>query len=244
MRSIRVVVALMMSSLLAACGGGGSSSSSDQDFCNYIRTVSELNAEPGQDDVLGAIDEIISRAPNAELKSALQDLRPVIEKMQSMDANDPSAFGDVMSMMFDPKVVAAGAVIEKYSVDVCGFEPSTDTSMDVGSDSTTEPVDSIASSGLDSLDSSNISDAVESVLADLAPGAYVSSSGWTSSGSQILVDVDVTGTDEVDGMPLCTAVVDLIVSAELTEGFSITITLDGNPIAVASSDSECAPVGD
>lgn len=247
----RIRLALTIPTLIAAAscggdGGGTSSSMSDEAFCEYVQSFENLDPEIAGDDILGAMDGMIERAPNDELRGALEDLRPILEKMSDIDANDEAAFGEVMSLMFDPKVIAAGEVLEKYSVDVCGFEESgSDSSMDSGGDWTTDPDMSMPTNAYENLESGQISDAVAAVLASQAPDAYVASSGWSSSGSGISVDVDITGADDVDGVPVCQAVVDLLTELSADGSFTISITLDGQSIAGADSEgdpAECTPI--
>lgn len=240
MKLLRSIALVSIIGVLPGCGGDdGGSSSSDADFCEYLRTLEDIDPEAAPGDALEAIDQIIDRAPGGDVKEALQELRPVFEKMVTIDPNDEAAFGEIMSLMFDPKVVAAGAVLEKYGTDVCGFEDTSGGSpADTSGGWTTEPDSSVAPSALEDLESGDISDAVEAVLADLAPDAYVASSGWSSGGSTFAVDVDVTGTDEVDGVPLCEAVADLLTETDSDAAFSISVTLDGTQIARADSETD------
>jgi hypothetical protein len=238
MRLVRVLALAGVVVLGTACGGDGGSSSTDAEFCDYLRTLEDLDPEAAPADALAAIDEVIDRAPNTELRSALLDLRPIFELMTTLDPNDEDAFTQMMSIMFDPKVIAAGEVLDTYGTEVCGFEDtSTDAPLDSDVSFTTTPDMSTPATALEELESSDISDAAERVLADLAPGAYVASSGWSSFGSTFSVDVDITGTDAVDGVPVCEAVVDLLRGVDAQAEFSISITLDGTPIASSNMDS-------
>lgn len=238
MRLIRVLALASVVAVSSSCGGSdGGSATSDAEFCEYLRTLENIDPEAAPDDALTAIDEIIDRAPNSNVEGALRDLRPIFELMTTLDPNDEAAFGEMMSIMFDPKVVAAGAVLEEYGNDVCGFEDSNlDQPADTQSSDATDSDTTASMSALEDLESSDISDAAERVLADVAPGAYVASSGWSSFGSTFSVDVDITGTDEVDGVPVCEAVVDLLRGVDPDAEFSISITLDGTPIATSNVD--------
>lgn len=241
MKILRTLAVLSVIAVASSCGGGGgdSSSSADSDFCEYLRTLEDIDPEAAPDDALAAIDQIIDRAPDGEIKGALEDLRPIFESMVNIDPNNEEAFTEMMSLMFDPKVIAAGEVLEKYGADVCGFEDTSgDSPADTGGDWTTDAdFGQAPASALEELESSDISDAVERVLADLAPDAYVASSGWSSMGSGFSVDVDVTGADDIDGVPLCDAVGELLTDTDPNAEFTISITLDGTPIAQGDSDS-------
>jgi len=240
MKILRVLALFSVIAVASSCGGGGSSSSNaDGDFCEYLRGLEDIDPEAAPDDALAAIDEIVDRAPDGEIKGALEDLRPVLESMVNIDPNDEEAFTEMMSLMFDPKVIAAGEVLDKYGTEVCGFEDTSgDSSVDTGGDWTTDAdFGQESASALEALESSDISAAVERVLADVAPGASIASSGWSSMGSGFSVDVDVTGAEGIDGVPLCDAVGELLTDTDPNAVFSISITLDGTPIAFGDSDS-------
>jgi hypothetical protein len=241
MKILRALALFTVIAVASSCGGGSgdSSSNADSDFCEYLRTLEDIDPEAAPDDALAAIDQIIERAPDGEIKGALQDLRPMFEAMVNIDPNSEEAFTEMMALMFDPKVIAAGEVLEKYSTEVCGFEDTSgDSPVDTGGDWTTDAdFGQAPASALEDLESSDISDAVERVLADLAPGAYVASSGWSSMGAGFSVDVDVSGTDDVDGVPLCDAVGELLTDTEPGSEFTISITLDGTPIANGDSET-------
>ena len=238
MKILRALALFSVVAVAPSCGGGGESSTSEADFCEYLSTLEDIDPEAAPDDAVAAIDQIIDRAPDGEIKGALEDLRPIFEAMVNIDPNDEAAFGEIMSLMFDPKVIAAGEVLEKYGTEVCGFEDtSSDSPADTSGDWTTDPDMTVQPSSFEDLESGQISDAVTAVLADLAPDAYVASSGWSSMGAGFSVDVDVSGTDDVDGVPLCDAVGELLTDTDPEAAFTISITLDGTPIARGDSDS-------
>jgi hypothetical protein len=241
MKILRALALFSVITVATSCGGGGgdASSNADSDFCEYLRTLEDIDPEAAPDDALAAIDQIIERAPDGEIKGAIEDLRPVLESMVNIDPNDEEAFTEMMSLMFDPKVIAAGEVLDKYGTEVCGFEDASgDSPVDTGGDWTTDAdFGQSPASALEELESSDISDAVERVLADQSPDAYVASSGWSSMGSSFSVDVDVTGADDIDGVPLCDAVGELLTDTDPSAEFTISITLDGTPVARGDSDS-------
>jgi len=239
MKIFRSLALFSVIAVASSCGGGGDSATSEADFCEYLSTLEDIDPEASPDDAVAAVDQIIDRAPDGEIKGALEDLRPIFEAMVNIDPNDEAAFGEIMSLMFDPKVIAAGEVLEKYGTEVCGFEDTSgDSSVDTGGDWTTDAdFGQEPASALEELESSDISDAVERVLADLAPDAYVASSGWSSMGSSFSVDVDVTGAENIDGVPLCDAVGELLTDTDSSAKFTISITLDGTPIARGDSES-------
>lgn len=120
--------------VVSACGSG--TPSADQDFCDYISSIDEMDAEANPQEALATFDETIRRAPNKDVREALQQLREVFEKLTTIDPNDEEGITEMMSLMFDPKIVAAGEVLDAYSKDVCGIE--SDASTGFGSDSSTD----------------------------------------------------------------------------------------------------------
>jgi len=239
MTPLRVVAVLAFVATLAACGGGdGGSGTSDAEFCEYLNNIEDIDVDAAPEEALAAIDEIIDRAPNSEIKGALQDLRPIFETMSSIDPNDEAAFEEMMAIMFDPKVIAAGEVLEKYGVEVCGFkETSGDTPLDTSNDLPSDPGIDVEPTALEDLESSDISDAVEAVLADVSSEAFVASSGWSSMGAGFSVEVDISGISEIDGVPLCEAVAELLFATDPDAEFTISVTLDGKPIATSNMDN-------
>lgn len=262
MKSFRICALVSVLAVVASCGGGNGSSTADTEFCDYLRTLEDIDPEAAPDDALAAIDDIIDRAPQGEVKGALQDLRPIFEAMTNIDPNDEAAFGEMMSLMFDPKIIAAGEVLEKYGAEVCGFEDASNDTTDTTDGGWMTDSNSGAATGsnvlpgtrrsstpgssqvandqpveLEELDSSDISHAVERVLFDQDPDAYVASSGWSSMGGTFSVDVDITGIDDPDGVPLCEAVVELLKETDPDAPFEISITHDGRPIASSNLDN-------
>lgn len=115
--------------LAVSCGGdGGGSTSTDTEFCEFIRTFDKLDPETDLDQALAAIDELTNRAPSAEVKQALEDLRPIIGKIAEFDPTDEAALAEIMPLLADPKVIAASDVLDTYSRDVCGFDQTDGTS--------------------------------------------------------------------------------------------------------------------
>jgi hypothetical protein len=77
MKILRALALLSVIAVATSCGGGGgdSSSNADSDFCEYLRTLEDIDPEAAPDDALAAIDQIIDRAPDGEIKGAIEDLR-------------------------------------------------------------------------------------------------------------------------------------------------------------------------
>ena len=115
--------------LAVSCGGdSGGPSSTDAEFCQFIETFDSLDPETDLDQALAAIDELTNRAPNADVKKALEDLRPIFGKIAEFDPTDEAAFAEIMPLLMDPKVIEASEVLDTYGRDVCGFEQTDDAS--------------------------------------------------------------------------------------------------------------------
>lgn len=142
MRRLSVIAAAgaLFASIATGCGDDGDevASASTEDFCALFEDVA---TEEGDDDVdLAELDRVIAAAP-AELRGDLGVLRDVFQQMDGVDEDDPEAFGQVMSVMFDPEVTGAIERIEAWGVENCGFEPSDDLSgfeLDVDQDAAVE----------------------------------------------------------------------------------------------------------
>ena len=107
---------------IAACGSAsGSSALSDAEFCREIERLEET--EP-TDDIRGAaiiLADLVKKAPNTEVRQALQVMQPAFEKLAEIDENDPEAMSRFFELMMDEDIVTAGEVLERYITDVCGF---------------------------------------------------------------------------------------------------------------------------
>lgn len=106
-------------------GGSGGKSLSDEEFCAEIEALDDV--DPSVDDmadVVTMIEDLADKAPNDELRDAMLALVPVMSALADIDENDPDAMNEVMEIMMDPEVLAAGELIETYSTETCGIEPS------------------------------------------------------------------------------------------------------------------------
>lgn len=243
MKPLRVL-AVLLPVTLVACGGGdggGSNAMDEAEFCEYVATVEESDFEEEPDQMFAALDAMIDRAPNEDLNDALKKLREVMEKMSATDSTDEEAFAEIMSLMFDPEVIAAGETIEKFSTEVCGFPADSETG-----DTTTDESSTDATSGADSgyifddMEAGDISDAVGAYLSDEGSEAYVASSGLSSSGGYTDVTTDISGVDEIDGVAICEAIERAVTDATTDTEYAISVTLDGTEIAVRGVGESCS----
>lgn len=133
-RSFVVLASLGTGVLLVGCGGddsgsgsggsGGGDAVSIEEFCDKISAL-ESAVEP--DDMASAvavIADLADSAPTDELKDALETMLPVLEGMAEIDENDPDAMNELMTLMMDPDVMEASAVMEAFGDEECGFTPS------------------------------------------------------------------------------------------------------------------------
>ena len=223
------LIALAATPIVAVACGSSSSRLSDEEFCAKLsdfQSASNVNSDASSPEALKAILPLIAdlakNAPNDELKKALETMGPIIEKMSSLDENDPDAFGEMMSLMFDPAVASAGKVIETYSTDVCKFPPTTDSSSIDDSSMTFPP------SVMDVMDYEDVNAALEPLKSTNYPNGYISSAGFegTADGGT-LVTVDFADTDTVDAVAVCEAIDAAITEKSTDTNVSIKVSVDG-----------------
>ena len=246
-------IALAVTPLVAVACGSSSSRSSDEEFCAKLadfQTASDVNSDASSPEALKAIlpliAELAKTAPNDELKNALETMGPAIEKMSSLDENDPDAFSEMMSLMFDPEVASAGKVIEAYSTDVCKFPPTTDSSSIDDSAMTFPPSTddrSMFNEGtiLADMGYEDINNAVAPLKSTNFPNGYIISAGieGTADGSS-LVTVDFADTDTVDPVAVCEAIDAAIAEKTTDTNVSIKVSVDGKEVGGRPVGGTCS----
>lgn len=217
-----------------ACGGGGSAGAggSDGAFCAKLR---ELEAMPESDDpaeALKQLAELAKVAPNDEVREAMAALQPIVEKITSLDTDNEDAFGELMALFFDPDVIKAGEVLDKYSVDVCGLEPSDSSTEDSGDDTS-----GTGDGGdvFDDLEAGEIGDAVSDELATVSPDTVYSGSSMSANGDTTDIRIDLSGDRSYDADALCGFVLDFVAENSTDTAINVTIAHDGSDAAT------CAP---
>ncbi|TVR26823.1 MAG: hypothetical protein EA389_04765 [Ilumatobacter sp.] len=109
-------------------GGAGGAALSDEAFCARISQLEEetdaMTADESDAMFLDAMTELRAAAPNDEVRDALGTFVDFFEEIDSLDENDPEAFERIFELAESPEFASAEAVLEDYSVNVCGFEPS------------------------------------------------------------------------------------------------------------------------
>lgn len=135
MRKTILVLAPCLASLafLPGCGGDsggtftGRASTSDKAFCQEIEQLDSLDI---QTDIAKAADilaELARKAPNSEVRNALNVIAPIFAKISTVDQNDPNAMQEILASMSSPDVQAASQVLDRYGKDICGFTSSGDS---------------------------------------------------------------------------------------------------------------------
>jgi hypothetical protein len=238
--------------LLAACGGDdGGSAASDEEFCAELAALEEADAgSDGSDELdaeaLSQLQDLADRAPDEELRTAIETLGDIAEQMSDLDEDDPEAFGQVMALMFDPEVISAGETLDTYMVDVCGMDPDEtsgeitgeDASGDDGSGDDTDADDSVSDgsvSTFDALDSSGLNDGFEGVLDDLDVDSQGRSVG-VSGGAEVTVVFDAAGVADADPVEVCEGVAALVddALAEVNDPDPVTVEVEADGELVAS----------
>ena len=247
------LVALAVTPIVAVSCGSSSNRSSDEEFCAKLIEIEASNALNLEDndpevlkEMLTVFADLAKTAPTDELKKAFETMGPLLEKMSEIDENDPDAFGELFSMMFDPEVAAAGETFDAYSTDVCKFPPSTDSSS-IDDSSMTFPPSTDDQSMFDEgtiladMGSDDISDAVEALKSTNFPNGYISSSGIevTGDGSS-LVTVDFADTDSVDAVAVCEAIDAAITEKTTDTNVSIKVSVNEKEVGGRPVGGTCS----
>lgn len=247
------IVALAVTPIVAVSCGSSSNRLSDEEFCAKLMEIDASNAFNLDDndpemlkEMLIVFADLAKTAPTDELKKAFETMGPLLEKMSQIDENDPDAFGEVMSMMFDPEVAAAGKVFDDYSTDVCKIPPTTDSSSIDDSAMTFPPStdDQIMfdeGTILGDMAAEEITNAVEALKSTNFPNGYISSSGIEATGDgSSLVTVDFADTDSVDAVAICEAIDAAIAEKTADTNVSIKVSVDGKEVGGRPVGGTCS----
>lgn len=247
------IVALAVTPIVAVSCGSSSNRLSDEEFCAKLMEIDASNAFNLDDndpemlkEMLIVFADLAKTAPTDELKKAFETMGPLLEKMSQIDENDPDAFGEVMSMMFDPEVAAAGETFDAYSTDVCKIPPTTDSSSIDDSAMTFPPStdDQIMfdeGTILGDMAAEEITNAVEALKSTNFPNGYISSSGIEATGDgSSLVTVDFADTDSVDAVAICEAIDAAIAEKTADTNVSIKVSVDGKEVGGRPVGGTCS----
>lgn len=223
-------------------GGNGGKALSDEEFCAEIVALDDV--DPSVDDmadVATMIEDLADKAPDDELRDAMLTLIPVMTAMGDIDENDPDAMNEVMEIMMDPEVLAAGELIEKYSTETCGI----DGSADEGSSESSETIPTLGSNGgyiFDDMEAGDISDYVEAYGSDYFPNGYVSSTSMSGADGYTEVILDFADADSLDGVALCEVIAEGIAMSTADTAVRIVVQENTFDVAVREVDGDCAAV--
>ena len=223
-------------------GGSGAEALSDEEFCAEIATLDSV--DPSVDDmadVVTMLEDLADKSPNDELRDAMLTLIPVMTAMGDIDENDPDAMNEVMEIMMDPEVMAAGELLETYSSETCGI----DGSADEGGSESTETIPPLGSNGgyiFDDMEAGDISDYVEAYGSDYFPNGYVSSTSMSGADGYTEVIMDFADADSLDGVALCEVIAEGIAMSTADTAVRIVVQEDTVEVAVREVDGECAAV--
>lgn len=123
-RHARVFVLPLFAGALAlpACGGDSPASSSDEAFCQEIERLDELDIEEDIASAAEILGDLAKKAPNDEVRNALELIAPIFQRLSEVDEADVTAMQEIFALMSSPEVTAASDVLDRYGSDVCGFD--------------------------------------------------------------------------------------------------------------------------
>lgn len=225
----------------SACGGDadGTKALSEAELCDKIASLeSTMSDNSDTTAMLAVLADLADSAPTTELRNAIKTLTPILEQLDGIDESDPDAISKAMGIMMDPKVIAAGSVLEKFTTETCGLTETTDPPSDELSGDT---VDGTGDIFVDT-SAGEISDYVDANGADYFPNGYVSSTSISGAGDTPEVIVDIADADSIEGVALCRLISEYISASTSDAPVRIVIQKDTVDIAVREVDGECTPV--
>jgi len=181
---------------------------------------------------IAIMNELIEVAPNDELRDALKVLVPVMTEMEDVDENDPEAMSKVFEIIMDPKVIAAGEVIEKYSTEVCGI--ADETTVGTGS-ITMGTTDNI----FDDVDLDEIQNYVLSEASQYFVGGQIGSNGMEGNDGYTIYTMDFVDAVELGAVAICETIAEGLSMATTDPSVVIIVQNNGTDVAVREIDSDC-----
>lgn len=241
-----LMIGMVALASLTSCGGSGDSdqaSGKDNEFCSELR---RLENEPDTSDPAAALEALAGladKAPNDKVRDALESLAPIIEQLSSADVTDEEAFGTFLGLAFSPEFQKAGKVLEEYSVEVCGFEPSDSESTDSTDGGNGDNGSGAGSTGaiFDDLEASDIGDAVNEYLDAESPDTEYRGVSMSAAGDATLVEIFLEGA-EPDAVRVCEVVVDFIDEESGDPAVEIAIKHLEIVVAERKPGGDCAAV--
>ncbi len=129
---MRIVVGVVLVSalVLVGCGsdaagpGGGGSVEA---FCTLMEESESSGEEldPTTAEGKEKLQEVLDAAPS-EIKGDVEVLFGMIDDFEGVDEDDPEAFEQAFSLMFNPEFISAAENLDTFAVEECGLPPSGD----------------------------------------------------------------------------------------------------------------------
>lgn len=201
----------------------------DAAFCARFEEMEDEFDDADDDEfdaeAFAALAELAAAAPDPGVRDALLQFGELAAQLEGLDDDDPAAFGIALGLMFDPEFLASMETLERYLVDVCGFD-DTGFGFDDGFDS-----------GVDEVDIAFDEDAYDEVWDDLSLlrdpieerlGNSVQGIGTMRMMGPPTITLDVD-TDAVDPLEACEVAGDV---------FDELLAADGLPVEVNDLDFE------
>lgn len=169
-------------------------SADSTDYCEQAQELADADADVAADPAAGLerIESLQSVAPD-ELDADFDVIADVVEQLSALDEDDPESFEQIMTIAFDPEVMAASDAIATYTQDECGIDLE-------GSDDSTDSTDTTDTFGDGSDEFEDGSDPTELHIEDVDVIKESSGGTWAAklSGTAISmgVNVQVSAMDE------------------------------------------------
>lgn len=129
----RLLAAAALAVVAGACGGSddaGGNDASGGDFCDQLNEVIESG---DTDEDLGAAAEKFAAlgddAPD-EVREALEVISDALSELSDLDEDDPESFSLIFDVIGRDDVVEATEDVERYGVEECGLEPTSDADVE------------------------------------------------------------------------------------------------------------------
>jgi len=255
----RLVAVVAVAVVAGACGGSDESTtagdSSGEEFCDQIRELEESGDT--DDDLAAAAEELNALIDNApdELRGDLEVVSEAFSELSDLDEDDPESFTAIFEVFGREEVIEATDNLERYGVEECGLDPTSDAGDEGDAVSTDDDAadDAELGDGDDDRDESGefasdddpydeefwgAIDATEMSIPGLKQHLDLNypDTGWfdTLNGYGISqdTDVEVNGPiEEEDGVALCSAILEYAAPLEP----DVTITVGDNGGATFAS---------
>jgi hypothetical protein len=201
------------------------------EFCDFLVEMDaqgDLDFEDDPDEVAAVMAEMRRLAPR-EIRDEIDVMLDILVQMAEMDEDDPDAFGEIMALMFDPEVIAAGETLEEFGVEECGLEPEDDDETDFGFDDSDVNVDEDDEDARDPASIDAMQDYVDDAYSQESWADKLSS--WVRIGSDISVGPIAEELSEDEAFAACDALLEYLTSIDSDAQLTISDS-EGNPLVM------------